>query len=45
VTSSFVPPDEDHQFANTSIEHVLFVCSILKVTMTAYYLDRNDSDI
>lgn len=39
----FVPPDEEHQFLNPGAEPVLFVCSIPKAAMTAYYLDQSDS--
>jgi quercetin dioxygenase-like cupin family protein len=38
----FVAPDEKHQFRNTGTDPVLFVCSIPKAALTAYYLEQAD---
>lgn len=39
----FVPPDDEHQFRNTGIEPVVFVCSVPKAALTAYYIDQADN--
>jgi quercetin dioxygenase-like cupin family protein len=36
----FIAPDEEHQFRNTGATPVLFVCSIPKAALTAYYLEQ-----
>jgi quercetin dioxygenase-like cupin family protein len=36
----FIAPDEEHQFRNTGATTVLFVCSIPKAALTAYYLEQ-----
>jgi quercetin dioxygenase-like cupin family protein len=36
----FIAPDEEHQFRNTGAGAVLFVCSIPKAALTAYYLEQ-----
>jgi mannose-6-phosphate isomerase-like protein (cupin superfamily) len=38
----FIAPDEEHQFRNTGPGAVLFVCSIPKAALTAYYLEQAD---
>jgi quercetin dioxygenase-like cupin family protein len=38
----FIAPDEKHQFRNTGTDPVLFVCSIPKAALTAYYLEQAD---
>lgn len=38
----FIPPDEEHQFTNAGPEPVLFLCSIPKAALTAYYMGQGE---
>jgi quercetin dioxygenase-like cupin family protein len=40
----FIAPEEEHQFRNTGSSSVLFVCSIPKAALTAYYLEQVDNE-